>query len=418
MVTVTSRFRVGNGLEAEVRKAFLERPRLVESTDGFCGIEVLTDAKDAAVFYLVTRWDSEDQFRSWYTSDAYHQSHSMMPKGLKLDTAFTQVVVGTRIEDAAGFTHFGDALEGRTAQLAGWLMASDAVFAFILDADGRIRLRNSAGERIFRSNAEEKFGGSIWDYLLCSDADYFRAKLSKSGGRESCFPLNLDDGHGSQISAEVSLIECTGGFVLLGVFEQRYTRRLQEEMQELTDRLAVTARELSQKNKQLQTISQTDALTGLANRRAFFEALEREMIRANRLGKVLTLIIADIDHFKAINDQFGHVVGDVVLARTGQVFAEDSRPYDLNARYGGEEFVRLLPEIAVPEAVIVAERMRKNIAAAGFTDYPHQVTVSLGVAAMRAADSAEEFVARADAALYLAKSGGRNRVDWIDPVLN
>jgi diguanylate cyclase len=132
----------------------------------------------------------------------------------------------------------------------------------------------------------------------------------------------------------------------------------------------------------------------------------------------LTLIIADIDHFKAINDQFGHVVGDVVLARTGQVFAEDSRPYDLNARYGGEEFVRLLPEIAVPEAVIVAERMRKNIAAASFPDYPQQVTISLGVAAMRAADSAEEFVARADAALYLAKNGGRNRVDWIDPVLN
>jgi diguanylate cyclase (GGDEF)-like protein len=342
----------------------------------------------------------------------------MMPKGLKLDTAFTQVVVGNRIEDAAGFTHFGDALEGRTGKLAGWLMASDAVFAFLLDAEGRIRLRNSAAERMFRSNAEENFGGAIWDYLLCSGAEYLRAKLKKSGGGEACFPLNLDDGHGSQISAEVSLIECTAGFVLLGVFEQRHTRRLQEEMQELTDRLGVTTRELSQKNKQLQMISQTDALTGLANRRAFFEALEREMIRANRLGKALTLIMADIDHFKAINDQFGHVVGDAVLARAGQVFAEDSRPYDLNARYGGEEFVRLLPEIAVPEAVAVAERMRKNIASAGFTDYPHQVTVSLGVAAMRVADSAEEFVARADAALYLAKNGGRNRVDWIDPVLN
>jgi diguanylate cyclase (GGDEF)-like protein len=418
MVTVTSRFRVLNGLEAEVRKAFLQRPRLVQNTDGFCGIEVLTDTKDPAVFYLVTRWSSDAAFRAWYSSDAHHHSHSMMPEGLKLDGAFTQVVVGERIEDAAGFSHFDDALEGRTVALAGWLMASDAVFAFILGPDGAIRLRNHAGERIFRNHPEEGFGAAIWDYLMCSDTDYFRQKLSKPGRAEACFPLNLGDGHGGQISTEVTLIECGGGFVLLGTLEQRHTQRLQDEMQGLTDRLYVASRELSQKNKQLQALAHTDSLTGLANRRAFFEGLEREIARSNRHGKPLALIIADLDRFKAINDQYGHVVGDSVLVRAGQVFAQGLRRYDLAARYGGEEFVRLLPETEVAEALEVAERLREDLASISFADYPHRVTMSLGVAAWETSDSAGSFVARADSALYAAKTGGRNRVELVAPVLH
>jgi diguanylate cyclase (GGDEF)-like protein len=405
-------------MEAEVRRAFLERPRLVQNADGFFGIEVLTDAKDPSVFYLVTRWRSEAAFRAWHSSEAHHRSHSMMPEGLKLDAAFTQLVVGNRIEDPAGFSHLDDALEGRTVALGRWLTASDAVFAFMLGPDGTIRLRNRAGERIFRNQPDESFGAAIWDYLICSDANYLRQKLANSGRTEACFPLNLGDGHGGQISAEATLLECTGGFVLVGALEQRHTQRLQDEMQSLTDRLSVTSRELSQRNKQLEALAHTDSLTGLANRRAFFEALEREIARSNRLGKPLTLIIADLDHFKAINDRYGHVVGDSVLARAGQVFAEGLRAYDLAARYGGEEFVRLLPETDVAEALEVAERLRQELSSTSFADYPHRVTMSLGVAALEVSDSAETFVARADSALYTAKTCGRNRVEWVEPVLS
>jgi diguanylate cyclase (GGDEF)-like protein len=103
------------------------------------------------------------------------------------------------------------------------------------------------------------------------------------------------------------------------------------------------------------------------------------------------LIIADIDHFKAINDQFGHVVGDSVRAGAGRVFAQGARPYDLAARYGGEEFVRLLPETAIAGALVVAERLRQNISSTSFPDYPRQVTVSLGVAALGMSDSAESL---------------------------
>jgi heme-degrading monooxygenase HmoA len=110
MVTVISRFRVRNGLEEEVRKAVLNRPRLVENASGFCGLEVLTDATDPAVFLLLTRWRDESSFRAWHGSAAHHESHGLMPQGLKLDAAFTSLTVGNRIEDPAGVQTLSDAM--------------------------------------------------------------------------------------------------------------------------------------------------------------------------------------------------------------------------------------------------------------------------------------------------------------------
>ena len=99
MVTVISRFRVRNGLEEEVRRAFVNRPRLVERSEGFLGLEVFTDSRDASIFFLATRWTTESAFRQWHASDAHHASHRGIPKGLKLDAALTQVVVMERLCD-------------------------------------------------------------------------------------------------------------------------------------------------------------------------------------------------------------------------------------------------------------------------------------------------------------------------------
>jgi heme-degrading monooxygenase HmoA len=93
MIVALSRFKVANGMEDSVGRAFLNRPRLVEHAEGFLGIEVFTDSKDASVFYLSTRWTTESAFRQWHTSEAHHASHLGIPKGLKLDPAFTQLVV-------------------------------------------------------------------------------------------------------------------------------------------------------------------------------------------------------------------------------------------------------------------------------------------------------------------------------------
>ena len=93
MILALSRFKVANGLENDVARAFLNRPRLVEQAEGFLGMEVFTDSKDASVFYLSTRWTTESAFREWHSSDAHHASHKGIPKGLKLDAAFTQLTI-------------------------------------------------------------------------------------------------------------------------------------------------------------------------------------------------------------------------------------------------------------------------------------------------------------------------------------
>ena len=93
MILALSRFKVANGLENDVARAFLNRPRLVEQAEGFLGMEVFTDSKDASVFYLSTRWTTESAFRQWHASEAHHASHKGIPKGLKLDAAFTQLIV-------------------------------------------------------------------------------------------------------------------------------------------------------------------------------------------------------------------------------------------------------------------------------------------------------------------------------------
>jgi heme oxygenase (mycobilin-producing) len=110
MVTVISRFRVRNGLEEEVRRAFINRPRLVENAPGFCGLDVMTDAADPSVFLLLTRWTDEASFQNWHRSEAHHQSHCFMPRGLKLDPSFTSVTIGNSIEGPAAFPVSSDAL--------------------------------------------------------------------------------------------------------------------------------------------------------------------------------------------------------------------------------------------------------------------------------------------------------------------
>ena len=170
-------------------------------------------------------------------------------------------------------------------------------------------------------------------------------------------------------------------------------------------------RELKRANDTIERLAHTDVLTGLANRRTLHEALPREIARAQRLGKPLSAIMADMDRFKSINDEYGHLTGDQVLVRAASVFGSHLRPYDLAARYGGEEFVLLLPGASADDATDVADRVRKGIAEIQLPGCARQMTISLGVASWITGETAEDLLARADRALYSAKSAGRNRVE-------
>jgi diguanylate cyclase (GGDEF)-like protein/PAS domain S-box-containing protein len=161
--------------------------------------------------------------------------------------------------------------------------------------------------------------------------------------------------------------------------------------------------------KTLEKIASEDALTGVLNRREFDARIIRHVEEAKRYGKPLSLIYTDIDHFKNINDTFGHAVGDEVLKRFADIIANRLRSSDSFARIGGEEFAILLPQTTKEEALKLAEQLREAIAASLF-DRVGSVTASFGVVQLLCSDMSDSFSRRADEALYASKSTGRNRV--------
>ncbi|MCQ2108310.1 MAG: diguanylate cyclase [Fibrobacter sp.] len=178
--------------------------------------------------------------------------------------------------------------------------------------------------------------------------------------------------------------------------------------QEVRDR----TKELELANKKLDLISRTDELTGLPNRRDMNETIANEIGRSQRTHKPFCFIFIDIDHFKAINDTYGHACGDVVLKSVAQTVRGLLRKYDVFARYGGEEFLTLLPETDLEGAAVVAERFRKKIErmTVHYGDYTINVTVTLGVAKFDERLGADRSIQQADKALYQGKEGGRNQV--------
>lgn len=167
--------------------------------------------------------------------------------------------------------------------------------------------------------------------------------------------------------------------------------------------------ELQELATALQFRATTDPLTGLSNRLRFNEALSMEMMRAQRYGTPLSLVLYDIDHFKDINDSYGHLTGDSVLIEMSRLVASRIRATDMLARWGGEEFAVLLPNTTADMAAKFAEQLRAAIDASSFASIG-KVSCSLGVAEYLG-ETAESFIARADRALYRAKLAGRNRVE-------
>jgi diguanylate cyclase (GGDEF)-like protein len=165
---------------------------------------------------------------------------------------------------------------------------------------------------------------------------------------------------------------------------------------------------LREECRRLRQLSQTDPLTGLYNRRALMQALEQEMERTRRTGLPTSLIMMDLDHFKQLNDTYGHQYGDEVLRRLGAFLRKNMRRLDIPCRYGGEEFALVLPGTRLPQAVRLAERLRKAMN----SSRPGQPTASFGVAAYNGKEelTPSAFLSRADHLLLQAKSRGRNRV--------
>lgn len=167
-------------------------------------------------------------------------------------------------------------------------------------------------------------------------------------------------------------------------------------------------KEVAQRTAQLEKLMLTDPLTGVGNRRFLTKSLDEEVQRAQRYERPLCVIFLDLDHFKRINDTYGHAVGDIVLTRVSQRLGACLRACDKLGRFGGEEFVALLPEASLVEAGRVAERMRIDVAQLEIPEIQGSVTVSAGLAECMPGEAVDTLLQRSDDAMYQAKAAGRN----------
>ncbi len=290
----------------------------------------------------------------------------------------------------------------------------------LVDLNGRFMKVNQQMCRIFGYNADE-FEQMEVNNITHPNHQYMIHELleqAASGAREH-FTYERQYLHKAghvlwgQISS--SLVRDGAGRPLYFISHiQDITERKQAE-----DALRQAKSELESKNEELyqayireQLLARTDTLTGINNRRYFFEVAVHEFNAAVRYGHPLSAIVFDIDHFKELNDTYGHKAGDDMLRNLAQLTRQQLRDADILARYGGEEFIVLLPYTNASQAYLVAERIREKVAAfrLAVAETEVGITLSLGVAAFDPqTDNLDKLIQRADQAMYQAKNGGRNR---------
>ncbi|MDD3610435.1 MAG: diguanylate cyclase [Halothiobacillaceae bacterium] len=186
-------------------------------------------------------------------------------------------------------------------------------------------------------------------------------------------------------------------------------RGLNRRISLINTRLTEQEQSLRDKNAELEFLSTTDRLTGVFNRRWLDDALTRNLSKAQRYGRPLSLLLFDLDHFKDVNDRYGHLVGDEVLKVCADLVAARIRTSDFFGRWGGEEFIVLCPETTLQQAGVLAESLRRAVEGAAFPEGIRQ-TISIGVAELGSSMSADDLIRQADRGLYQAKAAGRNRV--------
>jgi len=213
----------------------------------------------------------------------------------------------------------------------------------------------------------------------------------------------------------------TGKLDVLNQHFEKYTKsdhdrfnQSQRQIKALNQRLHEMEKESTELRKSAEDsreLALKDALTGIWNRQALNEDLEKEFTRWQRYQKPLSIVVWDIDLFKRVNDNYGHAAGDKVLKTIARIFMQATRDADFIARFGGEEFVGVFPETRLEDALSLANKIREKVETSKFhyENKPVAITASAGLATFRPNDTIEDVFKRADAAMYRAKETGRNR---------
>lgn len=288
------------------------------------------------------------------------------------------------------------------------------------DENFNIRYWNNAAERIFGWREEEVLGKDVSKVLRTTFFDGGREEsirlISETGTWKGEVIQFTKDDQPINIDANIMMIRDSAGRAAGFVSANRdiTLRKLAEEkLQQAKNAVEVAYAELEHALAREQLLARTDSLTNLFNRRHFFLLADHEFSVAMRYEQPVSAIIFDVDHFKNVNDRWGHHVGDDVLRHVSRIAQKQVRAADILARYGGEEFIILLPNSSAAEAANVAERIRRKVMAYRIDPEHTQagVTVSVGVAEKDArVQTLDDLVRRADHALYAAKGAGRNCV--------
>ena len=392
MVVVISTLRME---ESPSDAALLDRLAGSGRPEGLLGWEVLCDSSGRQRMELITRWTSEEHFRTWLSSPAC--ARVLGPLGEPLGHRLLR-----RVETPGREVPWEHFTPDAGPLVARHLAESDVTCWLAADPEGTIRACNAALAARLRIPAEQLPGRPLFDLLTDFDADLVRLKI-RSG--------ELAGEQAAQKRRGCVLGEPPGADAAL----QGEFLRLNHELATLNRDNLRKGKDLEEALKVIAQIVRTDHLTGLPNRRHSQEFLGLEMALVARRKRTLCALMIDLDHFKAVNDSFGHAVGDLVLRTAAGVIASQVRACDLAARVGGEEFLVLMPDTELASAIIAAERVRLAIGRSTVLECPWQITASIGAAQAQPGEPGEDFLERADRALYRAKAGGRNRVECDPP---
>jgi heme-degrading monooxygenase HmoA/ribosomal protein L32 len=253
MVVVQSRFRVANGLEAAVRDAFLARPRLVDVTRGFLGLETFTDATHPEIFYLITRWVDEPSYTRWHGSADHRHSHAGMPKGLKLDPSFTQVIVGERIEPAGAASVLDTIVADSGALVETFLAHSSSTCCAVVSAEGTFQYCNGALDELLEQRPGGAIGQPIARFLTATDAVRVAGWAAEGRGtRSTAVLLNFLRQNGMPFTLRCHIDAHGDQIVIIGEPDDAAQATMQQLLVDLNNQLVVAARENARQKRELE----------------------------------------------------------------------------------------------------------------------------------------------------------------------
>jgi diguanylate cyclase (GGDEF)-like protein len=292
-----------------------------------------------------------------------------------------------------------------------------AVALATLDENGTLIEANAGFLKLISAEGAQPIGVRVARFFIQPDFATLAASAAEADGTIYSGLITVGEYMGTTRTLRARIWRSPGELRFLAEYDIEELERHNDTVLELNHEyakaqldLAHINHKLQQREAQIVASSLIDPLTGVGNRRRLEQALVTEISRASRTGTRLCAIMADLDHFKRVNDTYGHVAGDRVLTAFGDLLRRHTRAIDIVARFGGEEFVVLLPNTDLQNAIAIADRIRESLAACAIESLPNPVTASFGVAEMAPDEPGSGLLRRADAALYEAKHSGRNRV--------